>query len=465
MLVAFSDLHLTDESTALNVSPEAFTNVLQKEIEHNCSRKDLKEIVIVLLGDIFDFVRTDYWLGLNEDERPWFGVIDKNSGMNNKTKVLEKHYMKALELILETKSSVTFIEMLNSIKNNDKNIPVKIKYIIGNHDRIFNNFESLQDRLRKELSAFGKEDIEFCNYYRAEEYSLFCRHGHEWDADNYGYQLYKLMNKKSKYEIKKFEPEVYKMQSIGEVITCELMSGIIYRIKKLNNKKFTDYVMNVNNVRPMTDTFMWLSWIGNGMKDNKEWSNKLLEKLLDAFKESLRELLKSSFAKKWDGIINEYFYFRGDITDRFEQLLEIIENYNFKQVSNIAIILNSLGQMKDFLHKPKDDLVEGAKIDFADEKNKDIQYVLYGHTHEARNDYFDGSVDGKVKMYINTGTFLPYIQKTISGNGFASAHQLTMVFIYLKEEDLGKDGNVLQNVNQTLDLWNGIKRKEYPSDK
>ena len=46
MLVAFSDLHLTDESTALNVSPEAFSNVLQKEIEHNCSRKDLKEIVI-----------------------------------------------------------------------------------------------------------------------------------------------------------------------------------------------------------------------------------------------------------------------------------------------------------------------------------------------------------------------------------------------------------------------------------
>ena len=463
MLVAFSDLHLTDESTAINVNPEAFSNVLQKEIEHNYSRKGLQEIVLVLLGDIYDLVRTDYWLKISEDERPWFGVIDKKSGMNNKTKIIEKHYLNALELILKNRSSIAFIEMLNSIKRNCPDIPVKIKYVIGNHDRILNSFVSLQNRLKVELKEYDKDSIEFCNYFRSDDYSLFCRHGHEWDADNYGYQLYKLMNKKSKYEIKKFEPEVYKVQTIGEVITCELMSGIIHRIKDLNNKKFTDYVMNVNNVRPMTDAFMWLSWIGKGISESKEWSNKSLEVLLESFKESMRQLLKSSFSDKWDGIINEYFYFRGDITDRFGQLLEIIENFNFKQVSQLAEVLNSLGNMKDFLHKPKDDLLEGAKIDFSDPENKDIQYILYGHTHEARNDYIDGTVDGKVKMYINTGTFLPYVQKTLNGNGFASAHQLTMVYIFLKSEDTEKKGTVIKNVNQTLDLWNGIKRKDYTS--
>ena len=34
MLVVFSDIHLTDESTAINVNPEAFTKILQKEIGH-----------------------------------------------------------------------------------------------------------------------------------------------------------------------------------------------------------------------------------------------------------------------------------------------------------------------------------------------------------------------------------------------------------------------------------------------
>ena len=57
---------------------------------------------------------------------------------------------------------------------------------------------------------------------------------------------------------------------------------------------------------------------------------------------------------------------------------------------------------------------------------KDIQYILYGHTHEARHDYFFGDKNGKVKMYINTGTFLPYIQKTKDKKSFASAYQMTI---------------------------------------
>jgi hypothetical protein len=62
-----------------------------------------------------------------------------------------------------------------------------------------------------------------------------------------------------------------------------------------------------------------------------------------------------------------------------------------------------------------------------------------------------------VKMYINTGTYLPLVQRTDDGKGFAKSHQLTMAFFYADGED--KDGRA--GPGPTMDLWNGIKRKEY----
>ena len=83
---------------------------------------------------------------------------------------------------------------------------------------------------------------------------------------------------------------------------------------------------------------------------------------------------------------------------------------------------------------------------------------MYGHTHEARNDYITASQDGTAKLYINTGTFLPYIQQAENHNSFASAYQMILCFIYKITED---KTNNKPNKFPTLDLWNGIKRKVY----
>ena len=60
MLVAISDLHITDERTAINVPQGAF-DILEREIIANAADRKASEIHLVLLGDIFDLVRTDYW--------------------------------------------------------------------------------------------------------------------------------------------------------------------------------------------------------------------------------------------------------------------------------------------------------------------------------------------------------------------------------------------------------------------
>lgn len=60
MLLLVSDLHITDETTANNVNPEAF-ELLGAEIVDAAGRRGAREIHLVLLDDILDLVRSDYW--------------------------------------------------------------------------------------------------------------------------------------------------------------------------------------------------------------------------------------------------------------------------------------------------------------------------------------------------------------------------------------------------------------------
>jgi len=91
MLVIISDIHLTDESTAVNVHPTAFDEVLGPEIIGEFKRVKASEIHLVLLGDIFDMCRTDYWFrkGISPDDRPWGGKIDPKTGMNENVTEIE----------------------------------------------------------------------------------------------------------------------------------------------------------------------------------------------------------------------------------------------------------------------------------------------------------------------------------------------------------------------------------------
>lgn len=74
MITLFCDIHLSDETTSKNVAKEAF-HILQDEIVNNVKHKKAKEVKIVLWGDIFDLMRTDYWLRIPEDQQSIYGMV------------------------------------------------------------------------------------------------------------------------------------------------------------------------------------------------------------------------------------------------------------------------------------------------------------------------------------------------------------------------------------------------------
>jgi len=461
MLIIISDLHISDESTATNVHPTAF-DLLCKEISTVVKGKeDIKEIRIVLLGDIFDLVRTDYWLRKNipMSERPWGGTLDNKTGMNDNADIIEKQFQDILNDVLNTQSAKALIKMLNDVSKNNSNIYTKVTYLIGNHDRVFNNYESLKNKVRTELVDVTKNNtqndlVEFLNILYTPEYGVQARHGHEWDENCHGWHFLTNVLQPG-LEIGRFDRTVYNVMALGEVITAELMGGIVYRAsQKIDDPVFIGNLKDANNVRPMTDVFLWLEWFGRNLSSDKK------KIILDALKDSIDGVLQSTLAMQWDKLVKEIWIFKGDLTDRLKQLSNYMKNKSFDDIRNTLMVGVDIFTFfeKIFGTEKKDGYVDGAKQEFdGNGVDKSIQYILYGHTHDARNDYFSGNTEGNVKMYINTGTYLPLIERTLNKKDFASSHRMTMVYFYRNDEDMSGRADK----GPSLDLWNGLKRKNY----
>jgi UDP-2,3-diacylglucosamine pyrophosphatase LpxH len=445
MLAIVSDIHLTDGTTAHSAHPHAFT-LLGNEIKRAAKDKKARDVHVVLLGDIFDLVRTDYWLrNVTPGDRPWGGDLDPATGMNAaRGSGVERQYGAVLDGILATPAARALIKMLNTHAT-------QVTYVLGNHDRAFWNFRSLRTKLAAALPS-----VTFAAELSDEAYGVLARHGHELDENNHGWSFYnEVLRDKNAPKLGRFDAASRKVMAIGEVITAELMSGVVFHAQQLLPPavapRIVDGLKNVNNIRPMLDVFAWLDWYAES-----ELTPALKACLFEAVKTALAGVLDSSLGKRWDQLQTNLLV-RGDLIDRL-QLIRSFMGTSFEQLRKRALAYRGLG-----ISGGKDPSVEGAENEAAwkgwPNARPAIQYVVYGHTHEAGHVTFEVSRDDKVRMYINTGTMLPLVQRATSGPSFATVLQMTLAFFYKADEDRSRRKR--GDHGPTVELWNGIRLKRY----
>lgn len=448
MMVLVSDLHITDESTANNVNPEAF-ELLGTEILDAVERRGAREVHLVLLGDILDLVRTDYWhrSGIPPAQRPWGGTLDPRTGMNADRDAVGGQFHAILGGILASATAQALRTMLATLAAAP--VPFRATYVIGNHERVMWNFPALQQAVRAALPEIG----DVAASVESAEYGILARHGHEWDEHSHGWRFRRAVLVPGE-EVDRFAPEAYQVMAIGEAVTAELMSGMVYHARDQGAPApLLNQLKDVNNLRPLLDVFAWLEWIG-GVRDPEH--RRMLH---DSLRLALDGLLGTSLAHQWDRVQPDYLV-SGDLVDRLEQARALLLGPDFDSFRGRVGWLTRLQRLLPALLPATDRLLAGARSEtvFQGEPTPGgIQRVIYGHTHRARHDFFSASPDGAVRMYVNTGTFLPLITRAADTRSFASALQMTMVFAY----GPGEDTQGKREGTSSLDIWNGARRKLY----
>ncbi len=452
MLVAMSDLHLTDGRTAVNPHASAF-DVVRDKIVGFARDKGAKEIRLLLLGDIFDLVRTDYWhRNVPPAQRPWWGSrLDPDTGMNADLDVAPQ-FQAVLGAILETESAQSLVSAVKKIGHRT-HLPPTVTYVVGNHDRVLNNFPALQAMV---ADAFRPAQVEFRTVYEDPAYGIHAEHGHVWDDDCHGWDfLRKVLRKGSK--VGRFDEAAFRTMTIGEVVTAELMGGLIYYAReRLQSdpaaQPFLDRLQNVNNLRPMTEVLHWLAWL-NASSSRQEQG--YVQECCAALLQALTGLLDCTLAKQWDRVKAD-FLVSGDLTDHLGRLRAALRlRPRPETIEQLLPVVDRVSAALNVIKGGKDDYVEGARTE-AKQLGPDIQYIVYGHTHQVCQDCFSAGRDGRVRLYVNTGTFLPLITRADDGSFFESS-RMSFATFYRGDEDNDDRADQLP----TMEVWDGMKRKVY----
>lgn len=391
MLVLISDLHLTDERTARNVSHEAFDLVVSLVLDTARKRK-AKELHLVLLGDILDLVRSDYWhREIPAERRPWGGRLDRRTAMNADSAAVEDQFAQVLGGITATPAAQALAGAMRELASGP--VPFSVTYVLGNHDRVLWNFPALQQQVKRAFPQITG----IRHNFESTEYAVLARHGHEWDVNTHGWQFRERVLRPGP-AVDRFAPEAYEVMAIGEVITAELMSGLIHYVREDGvPATVVEQLLDVNNLRPLPDVFEWLEWFGEG----RGQANQRI--LYEALRRALEGVLESSLAREWDHLRRDVIV-SADLVDRLQQARDILLGTNFGSFRGRVEAFRKLQQVfARIFGEEEDRLLKGAwseEVFQARNEGKGIQRVIYGHTHRPRHDYLSGYRDGRAKMYV-----------------------------------------------------------------
>ncbi len=425
MLVFLSDIHLTDGSSGTTIDPRAFNKFsrMLTDIVGDPEKSKIRNIEIVLLGDIFDVIRSTLWLrGENSDPkkpiRPWSTATESDgSGWN-----LQKYTEEIVDKITSQRKNTEALGYLKDFQKQcaDAGIRVDLSYLIGNHDWLINRFASTR---QKTADFLGMPDPKFYAKNRFpydrvfDDYQVMARHGDYYDDFNYEGDR--------------------DASSLGDAIVIDLLNRFPEAVANDpvlgKDLGLVEQLREIDNVRPLLDIPAWIQGVCNYRHGVEAQVHCIWNDLVDKF-------FKIKFVKDHDR-------FGPDMVDLLQMALHLSSSFSYGRLQEI------LGNWTvRHLYLKADDYRKYANNE-APLKNNSVGYVVYGHTHSPEQRPLDivpipPSNPGEQtrimeKLYFNTGTWRKVFEQTSFDREnceFIGWHVLTFVVFYLEQEK-GKDRN------------------------
>jgi hypothetical protein len=443
MLIIISDLHLTDGTCGRSISDslfQLFVDRLKELVMHasrraNDSYRPIREVDILLMGDILDLQHSTLWLekdGQPNPARPWTDVQAPEfiaTVQNITTDILANNAEAARILKSLTTGKIITLPPANrrgapaSMPLQRVPVKVNIHYMVGNHDWFYHLPGAGFDAIRRQvIEAFGLSNNPGPFPHQAREskviedllsrHQVYAQHGDLYDSFNY-----------DKEKGRDFA-------ALGDAFAVEIINQFPVKVKEQMEADLPPGMLTslreLVNVRPVLATPLWIS---SQLRHNNV-SEEIQRKLKSIWDELGNQFLEQPFVRAADK--------RGklDAVDGLKTLFRITDIVSFKTLDNLVLMLRKKF-WSDEISLSQYALKEDAFL------NRKAQFIVYGHTHHHEVIPLDSIPASPVptnQMYINSGTWHTYFDLAVhkpEEQKFIPYQVLTYLTFYQGDERSG----------------------------
>jgi UDP-2,3-diacylglucosamine pyrophosphatase LpxH len=436
MIVLVSDLHLQHTSkdairwrdgehliecgVKRNVSAGAL-NLLLAEVAENVARCEVRQVELVLAGDIFELHRTPAWFLGGRGLRPFTSAAQAPAELEGQVRDI-------LEAVVDDNQGF-FETLASSLRTGTYSYqgsvripigaPVRVHYLPGNHDRLANGWPQLRARVRELLCIPGEPTAPFPHVLDwSERYGVKIRHGHEYEPSNFGGQF-----------VPGSEPSAadYAAPALGDYATIDMVMrlavsfrahyakelrtpgppGDLYRNLYLSLTEFDD-------VRPATAL---PGYLAAAVGSVGPLGFRVLRPILRGAFESARS---DPFFLAQARPLGVAKYFEGAFGELFDQA---IRNLSPEWLPKL---LAAMAKEPDAKNAPAEWAAQEAGL-----ADGSVQVMIAGHTHKP--DHVALPAAGEAAFFIDSGTWRTRIDEGVGG-AFGRLRAYTMVFCYQESE-------------------------------
>ena len=436
MLVVISDLHLTDGTSGATISAGAFHLLAERMADlamaasHRAdgAYRPIERIDLLLLGDVLDVIRSTRWL--EGGVRPWdpphaAELVEKISTVTDD--ILARNEIGASVLRALSEGSIR-IPPANRIARpaataENVPVPVRIHYMVGNHDWFYHLPGEPYNRLRQQITGqFGlatSPDAPFPHEpFESEEllatlrrHAVLARHGDIYDPVN-------------------FEGD-RDTSSLGDAIVIELLNrfGRQIEIEMADDLPPSTFVglREIDNIRPLLLVPVWI--------------DGLLERTCP--QPSMRKAVK----QVWDMLADEFLELAfvrardtwrpNDIVDGLQQALKFSRALSIGWASAITKWIFQVRGALGASYAPH-------ALTEQEFRNRRARHIVYGHTHRTETVPLDASyTEGFAlnQLYFNSGTWRRVHEPTQLDPGeheFIASDTMTYLAFFCGDERKGR---------------------------
>ncbi len=451
MIVVISDLHLQHTSHDVlrwregdrvfecgvrrNVSAAAL-ELLFTETCANVRRCQAPEVHLVLAGDIFEIHRSPQWFFGGSSLRPTLAPAATSAELLARTELILDAIVRDNQDFFDTlrqfASAGTFA--FRGQQQQRLEVPLTVHFIPGNHDRLLGVFPSVRRKVRELLcmppeagTAPFPHELEWSDESGG---GVRVRHGHEYDATNFGAEFDAAATPRSAYEL----------PSLGDYVTVDIVTRIavafrVYYAVPLRQagpngdffRKLYLALTEFDDVRPPAALAKYLADAGRA---GGQRVFALLRPVLLDLVETARG--DSFLAAESDRL--GFFPVKELLLAALDQLLSYLGNEHVERV--VALLAEVSGKTSRL---PESVALEPGVA------QGDIAVLVAGHTHQPGQLALPAP-PGRAATFVDSGTWRTQIDAGIGGT-FGRLRSCTMVFCYVQSERT--------TARRTFETWTG----------